>query len=136
MNIICFTGNIGRDCETRFTQSGTACTSFSAALTSGYGDKKATTWLNCTIFGKRGESLAPYLKKGAQVAITGEFSARQYTNKEGIEKMALEVNVSDLTLIGGRSESHGVHEPRTQAETEHKRAAPADFDDFEDDIPF
>ncbi len=131
MNIIAFTGNIGKDCETRYTQAGDPVTSFSAALTSGYGEKKVTTWLNCSLFGKRGESLAPYLKKGAQVAITGEFTARQYQSKDGAEKMSLDVRVSDVTLIGGRSESNGVHETRTEA-----KAEPAgSFDDF-DDTPF
>lgn len=140
MNVLNFTGNIGRDCETRYTPSGDAITSFSAALTSGYGDKKLTTWLNCSIWGKRGESLAPYLKKGAQVAISGEFQARPYQTKEGAEKLSLEVRVNDLTLIGGkqeRSEPLGV--------SEHKEylgsPSPKPFTDIVDDdidslIPF
>ncbi len=138
MNNLNFVGNIGRDCETRFTTGGDPITSFSAALSSGYGEKKLTTWLNCSIFGKRGEALAPYLKKGAQVAITGEFAARPYTNKEGAEKLSLEVRVSDLTLVGGKKEEaqEQDHRPAQATKPDAKPEAKGNFDNFDSDIPF
>lgn len=128
MNVLNFTGGLSRDAETRFTPGGDAITSFGVALSSGYGDKKITTWLNATIFGKRGESLAPYLKKGAQVAISGEFTARPYTTKDGDEKLSLDVRVNDLTLIGGKSEGGN----GTTQRQDHK---PNEQDDS-DSIPF
>ena len=131
MNVLNFTGGLGRDAETRFTPSGDAITSFSVALTSGYGEKKITTWLNCSLFGKRGDSLAPYLKKGAQVAISGEFTARPYTTKEGAEKLSLDVRVNDLTLIGGRSEGGNVNTQRQDHKPNEQ-----DIHDIESDIPF
>jgi single-strand DNA-binding protein len=134
MNSLNFTGNLGRDCETRFTPGGDAITSFSVALTSGYGEKKITSWMNCSIWGKRGESVAPYLKKGTQVAISGELALRPYTNKDGIEKVSPDVRVNDLTLIGGRSteSAHAPSEPK-QKQNEQNGSG---FDDFESDIPF
>lgn len=132
MNNLNFTGNIGRDAETRFMTNGESVTSFSAALSSGYGDKKITTWLNCSIFGKRGESVSPYLKKGAQVAISGEFAARPYTTKDGIEKLSLDIRVNDLTLIGGKRE-----EPTNKvAEPQQAEPAKGSFDSFDETIPF
>lgn len=131
MNSLNFTGGLGRDAETRFTPSGDAITSFSVALTSGYGEKKITTWLNCSLFGKRGDSLAPYLKKGAQVAISGEFTARPYTTKEGIEKLSLDVRVNDLTLIGGKADGGNGNTQRQ----DHKQNE-QDINDIESDIPF
>lgn len=136
MNNLNFTGNIGRDSETRFTTGGDPITSFSAALTSGYGDKKITTWLNCSIFGKRGESLAPYLKKGAQVAITGEFTARPYTSKEGVEKLSLDVRVNNLTLIGGKQESAHESKHKIPPPDKANSSKPTELDTFDDDIPF
>lgn len=152
MNNLNFTGNIGRDCETRYTAGGDAITSFSVALTSGFGEKKLTSWMNCSMFGKRGEAVAPYLKKGTQVAISGEFSARPYTNKEGVEKISLDVRVNDLTLLGGKSTANyddsGMNQDaeRQSAPRQAPAAAPSQapaskpagsgFDDFEDDIPF
>jgi single-strand DNA-binding protein len=132
MNSLNFTGGLGRDCETHFTAKGDAITSFSVALSSGYGESKLTTWLNCSIFGKRGESLAPYLVKGAQVAISGEFSARPYTSKAGEEKLSLEVRVNDLTLVGGKQEGGKVSEKQAPKGTVDAN----NFDDIESDIPF
>lgn len=130
MNVLNFTGGLSRDAETRFTPGGDAITSFGVALSSGYGDKKITTWLNASIFGKRGESLSPYLKKGAQVAISGEFTARPYTTKDGAEKLSLDVRVNDLTLIGGKGESVS-QQPKTARPNEQ------DISDIDSDlIPF
>lgn len=136
MNSLNFTGGIGRDCETRFTTKGEAITSFSVALSSGYGENKLTTWLNCSIFGKRGESLAPYLLKGAQVAITGEFSARPYKSKAGEEKQSLEVRVNDVTLIGGKSNAKLSTEEKQRSKVDTSLASDGSFDDLNSDIPF
>ena len=64
MNNLSATGNAGNDAEVRFTSDGTAIASWSIALTSGYGKNEKTTWLRCNMFGKRGETIAQYIKKG------------------------------------------------------------------------
>jgi single-strand DNA-binding protein len=125
MNKFCFTGNLGREAEVRYTQSGTANCSFPVAVSSGYGDKKKTTWVRCTIWGKRAESKLPeYLTKGTQVAITGELSTSEYTPDGGEKRFNVEVNVSDVDLIGGKPASGS-----------QPASAPAQGG-FEDDIPF
>lgn len=102
MNILIFTCNLGNDAETKYLPSGEGITTFSAPLTSGYGDKKTTTWLRASIFGKRGETLKPMLLKGTLVAIQGEFAIRTYVGKDGVEKSSPEVNVREVTLLGGK----------------------------------
>lgn len=137
MNNLNFTGNIGRDAEVRFLPNGDPVASFSAALTSGYGDKKVTTWLNCSVWGKRAEALAPYLIKGAQVAITGEFCARPYTNKDGVEKLSLDVRVNDLTLVGGKKYTeHSEPAAKPAAKPANSSPKSSSVDDLYDDIPF
>lgn len=100
------------------------------ALASGYGEKKITTWLNCSIFGKRGEAVAGYIKKGTLVGVSGEFTARPY-QKDGAERLSLEVRVNDVTLLGGKPANSQAGDQVPQTEK-----APAGFNDFEDDIPF
>ena len=137
MNSLNFTGRVGRDADTRFTPSGDAIVGFSVALTSGYGDKVITTWLNCSMSGKRGEAVAQYIKKGTQVGITGEFTARPYTSKDGVEKLSLDVRVNDLTLLSSKNDS--VHDSRTDNKNEQRSKADtsnANEQDFESDIPF
>ena len=128
MNNWNFTGNLGSDAEKRFTSDGKSIVSFSVAVKSGYGDKASTTWAKCTVFGKQGEGVLPYLTKGQQVGITGEVTIRQWKDKEGNERQSLDVRVVDLTLLGSKGRDEG----STKAQA-NKPSASVDFDD---DIPF
>ncbi|MBL1319613.1 MAG: single-stranded DNA-binding protein [Methylophaga sp.] len=106
MNQYSFTGRIGKDSETRFTQGGMAICSFSVAVDYGYGENKGTNWLRCSLFGKRAEGKLPqYLVKGTQVAISGELRIREYDDKDGNKRTSVEVSVDKLDLIGGNQEA-------------------------------
>ena len=133
MNNWNFTGRLGKDSEMRYLPNGDAVLSFSAAVDFGYGEKKGTIWARCSMFGKRAESVAPYLKKGQQVAISGELSERKWTNKEGVEQTSQEVRVGDLTLVGGKSEATPTAQPTARPQA---RAPNEKLNDFNDDIPF
>ena len=100
MNSLSAIGNIGQDATLRYTPSNDAVASFSFALTAGFGNKASVMWLNCNVWGKRAETLAPMLLKGTQIGITGEISLRPYKAKDGTEKTSLECRVSDVTLLG------------------------------------
>lgn len=102
MNVLNAIGNISRDAELRFTPAGDAICSFNFALNSGYGAKQVTTWLNCSVWGKRAETLAPMLLKCTKVGISGELTNRPWKDKEGNEKFSLEVRVNDVTLLGAK----------------------------------
>jgi single-strand DNA-binding protein len=120
MNVLNAIGNVSRDAEVRYTPNGDAIASFSFALNSGYGDKQITTWLNCSIWGKRAETLAPMILKGSKIGITGELTNRPWKDKEGNEKYSLDVRVSDVTLLGAKpanqssAPSHMNAEPETE----------------------
>jgi single-strand DNA-binding protein len=130
MNVLTATGNIGKDAEIRHTAAGDQVAQFSFALTSGYGDKAVTTWLNCNLWGKRAETLAPMLIKGTKIAITGELTNRQYADKSGVTKYSLELRVNDLTLFGKKDDS------KPSQSVKQKTADPLDFDDVAENIPF
>jgi len=128
MNVFTFSGNLGRDAEHRYTAGGDSAVSFSVAVKSGFGDKAVTSWIKCNLWGKRGESVMPYLKKGQLVGVSGEFSAREWQDKEGQTKISNEVRVNDVQLLGGR--------PQEQATETAKPSRPAPARDFSDDVPF
>ena len=128
MNVFTFSGNLGRDAEQRYTAGGDSAVSFSVAVKSGFGDKAVTSWIKCNLWGKRGESVMPYLKKGQLVGVSGEFSAREWQDKEGQTKISNEVRVNDVQLLGGR--------PQEQATETVKPSRPAPARDFSDDVPF
>ena len=128
MNVLCFTGNLGSDAEQRFTPAGDSIVGFSVALSHGWGQKKGTAWMRCSMFGKRGESVLPYLKKGQQVGVSGEFAPREY-EKDGQTRISLDVRVNDLTLLGKRQDS------QESPPTRHQSAQAVSYE-TEDDIPF
>jgi single-strand DNA-binding protein len=105
MNSLNATGRTGQDAKLSYTANKDAILNFSLSLTSGYGEKQTTTWLNCNLWGKRAEILAPMLLKGTQIGITGEISLRPYKAKDGTEKTSLECRVSDVTLLGSKDKS-------------------------------
>ena len=128
MNIWAFVGRIGRDGELRATPKGDMVLTFPVAVDSGYGDKKKTTWPRGQVWGKRAESLAPYIIKGNQIAISGEVTLNEYTNKDGQKANSLDVRASEVTLIKSGS-------PQRSAEPASN--AGAGFDDWGDDrVPF
>jgi single-strand DNA-binding protein len=126
MSIVHISGRIGRDGEVKNVGDNQVC-NFSVAENIGYGDKKATQWWSCALWGKRGASLAPYLAKGNAVTVCGEVSVREYL-KDGVAKHELQCRVLDVALQGSKGESE---KPKTLAE---KNPTP----DFEDDkdLPF
>ena len=102
MKTITVAGNIGKDAVVRSTQSGEKVTGWSVAVEERVGQDKRTIWFDCTLWGKRGESLAPYLTKGGKVAVSGELSTREH---EG--KTYLTVRADQVTLLGGKQDGEG-----------------------------
>lgn len=142
MNNWNFTGNLGKDAESRYTPSGDAVVQFSVGIKSGYGDKATTTWARCAMWGKRGEAVAQYLTKGQLVGISGEVTLREFTDKDGQKRSALEVRVNDLTLLGSKRDGEQ-SAPRNESALaqNQQRSGPTpqsegSFSDFEDDAPF
>jgi single-strand DNA-binding protein len=131
MNSWQFTGNLGRDCETRHTPNGDPVVSFSVGVKSGYGKNESTTWANCAMFGKRGEAVAPYLSKGQLVGVSGEVNLREWTDKDGGKRQSLDVRVNDLTLLGKKD-----GQANAKPEKPAKPAKGGGFDDMDSDIPF
>jgi len=129
MNSITVTGNLGKDSELRHLPDGTPVCSFSVA--DSQGKDKSSIWWNCSLFGKRGDSLQQYLTKGQQVTVIGNVTEREYTDKDGQKRKSVDVRVNDVALQGGRKD-----EAPRQAAPEHKRATPNDFVDDGDSIPF
>lgn len=122
---ITITGHLGSDPQTN--QAGnTTATSFSVAVNTGYGERKVATWYRVSIFGKRGETAAQHLTKGDAVTVSGELQNRPWTDKDGNERMSLEVNASQWSFAGGKQEG----QPKSQ------KASTSDGDYFGDDPGF
>ena len=150
INVFTFSGNLGQDGERRFTASGDSVVSFSVPVKSGFGDKAITSWIRCSMFGDRGGKVLPYLKKGQLVGVSGEFAARTWKNKEGVDQTSNEVRVNSLELLGSKSEvgqrgnqnsenyaaGNDGYTPAPQRSAQGAPPSKKSFDDLDDSIPF
>lgn len=132
MNNCNFIGRVGKDAVTRYSQSGKAVTGWSLAVDSGYGQNKTTLWLDCTLWGERGEKVAQYITKGSQVGVTGELGTREHDGKTYVT-----LRVDNVTLVGGKNDGDSKPaKPVARNQQRQQTPAPpagADFDD--DDLP-
>ena len=132
INTFIFSGNIGKDVETRMSQNQKTIASFPVAATSGYGDNKKTSWIKCTMIGQFADSMIPYLTKGKPVVINGEFTLEQW-EKDGVKHSMAAVLVKDLQL----GQSNDAKPPQSAPQqAPQQQQAQGGFDDFDDDIPF
>ncbi len=102
-----FAGYVGKDAELTYTTAGTAACKFSIAVNRGKkdGEDLKPLWANCVIWAKRGESLAPHIKKGTFAVVAGEMDIREYTDKQGTARWSLDCNVQSFTFGGARGDN-------------------------------
>lgn len=92
-------GNLGKDAEIKQINSELSVVNFSIASNRKTKDGKETIWLNCNKF--KADNLAPFLKKGTKVFVSGDLEIRKVE-----DKYYTSVNVRDLEFCGGeKSES-------------------------------
>lgn len=99
MQTLIIAGTVGRDAELRRTNNGDAVLGFSVAVDNGKdksGNKRDATWFDCSIWGKRAESLERHITKGSKLTLTGRPTAREHNGK-----VYLGISVNDLTFMGG-----------------------------------
>lgn len=96
MNQVQLLGNLARDAELRFTQSGKAVATFTVAATNTYVDsttnetKEQTAFINCVAWGKTGEAVGA-CKKGERLLVNGRIQTRSYEDNNGQKKYVTEV---------------------------------------------
>lgn len=124
-------GHLGRDPETRATQSGTQITTTSVAVSTGYGNNKKTTWWNLVAFDKTGEAMTNFLKKGHAAMFIGEPALREWQDKDGATRQTLELTVQRLVLLGAKDDT-----PHAERSSPPSKAASTQQQPFDDDIPW
>jgi single-strand DNA-binding protein len=149
-------GYLGQDPDTRYMPSGEAVTTISVATTARWKDKTSgeqkerTEWHRCVAFGKRAETMAEFLRKGAQVYVEGELQTRKWQDKDGVDRWSTEIRVFNFSFLDRKgsgerpphpAESAGSAEPpsgETDAPSAGQSRDPDDPgpEDFDDDIPF
>lgn len=115
-------GNVGRDPEQKFTQSGVPFTSFSVAVTTTWTQdnekREKTNWYRVTAWRSLAEVCAKYVKKGMSVMVSGSISASAYMGNDGQPKASLDLTARDVQFLT-RSDSNGggAYEPEADEKT-------------------
>ncbi len=99
INFVAACGNLGRDPEAKYFESGNVKATTSIATK----DRKDTHWLNITAWGKTAEVMADYAKKGTRIGIKGQLQFDQW-EKDGEVKQRLHINANSLELMGSKNQ--------------------------------
>lgn len=104
MNKIMLIGNLGRDPEMSYTPSGVPFTKFSLAVnrvtkSAANERQEETEWFNIVAWRQLAETCNQYLKKGQKVFIEGRLTQRKYTDKNGVERTAVDVIANEMEML-------------------------------------
>lgn len=126
MNLCILIGNVGRDPETRTTQGGSTVANFSIATSERWKDKggekqERTTWHNCIVWGALTQVVQNYVVKGSKLCVQGRYESRKWTDKDGNERTAYEVNVASIELLGEKRASKENHEDEEEEDSRPRR---------------
>ena len=106
------TGNLTRDPELRSTTSGNSVCSFSVAVNRTYRgpggeNKEDVSYIDCSAWGKLGEMIAQYAKKGSGVLVSGRLNQRSWEDKAGNKRSNVEIVVEDFNFTGSAPNRDG-----------------------------
>tara|TARA_B100001250_G_scaffold75882_1_gene62108 strand:- start:594 stop:1019 length:426 start_codon:yes stop_codon:yes gene_type:complete len=110
VNKVILVGNLGKDPQVRYLDSGVAVANFSLATTENYKNKEGervsqTEWHNVVLWRGLAEVAEKYLKKGASVYIEGKIRTRKWEDKEGVARYSTEILGDNMTMLGGKTTS-------------------------------
>lgn len=126
MKNLTIAGRLTKNAETRDVGSDRV-TSFSVAVDDRQGKEKGTLFFDASLWGKRGDSLAPHLTKGSSVTVSGDLGTREHNGKT-----YLTIRVGDVTLQGGKPATGG---GAVEGDYSNKPSL-RDSYDLDDGIPF
>lgn len=150
MNRVILLGRLARDPEVRYTQSAEplAVCRFAVAVDRPFSRNRqegepTADFINCVCFGKRGESINQYFRKGNRIAVQGRLQVSNYTDQQGNKRYSTDVVVEDFEFVESRAERessgnegftpNSVSQPTSPAPT---AGFSIDSDAEDEDLPF
>lgn len=106
LNVCTLIGRCTRDASVKQVGAkGTPLLTVGIANETGWGDNKKTNFFEINLWGKRADSLLPYLNKGKQIAVSGAMESNKWTDNNGIERTSWVINAQDITLLSDSQSS-------------------------------
>ena len=135
MNLCVLMGRLTSNVELKTTTNGVSVAAFSVAVDRKYtpqGQERQTDFINCVAWRNTAEFVSKWFGKGDMIAIVGEIQTRKYTDKNGNNRVAVEVVVNEARFCGRKNEA------QQNNESENTPPASDGFTDVyaDDDLPF
>ena len=136
VNKVILVGNLGKDPEVRYLDSGVAVANFSLATTENYKNKQGekvsqTEWHNIVLWRGLAEVAEKWLKKGSSVYIEGKIRTNKWEDKEGNTRYNTEILADNMTMLGNRINADVSDKNDIKTASEIKNV-----NDENDDLPF
>lgn len=134
LNRVMIIGNLGKDPEVVYTQSGVAIAKITVATSETWNDKNTgekkekTEWHRVTFFNKQAETISKYMTKGSQIYVEGKLQTSQY-EKDGVTRYSTDIIASNFQFIGSKQEG----QQQQQAPQQQPQQVPPQANDG---IPF
>lgn len=129
INRVCLSGNLTRDPEIRYTQSGTPVMGFGMAVNDRRKNSNTGEWedyanfLDCTMFGSRTESVSQYLLKGSKVMVEGKLRYSSW-ERDGQKRSKVEIVIDDIVFAGQRQQAQQAPQHHQAQPNQNQYAAP------------
>ncbi|HYX32608.1 MAG TPA: single-stranded DNA-binding protein [Oligoflexus sp.] len=142
VNKVILVGNLGKDPELRYTQSGIAFCSISLATAEHWTDnsgqrQEKTEWHRITVWKKQAENCAKYLRKGSSAYVEGRLQTRSWDD-HGQKRYSTDIVAESVKFLGqaqakdGRSNQQSNFVPPPASDPYENYSPPASLDD----VPF
>ncbi|MBO4400623.1 MAG: single-stranded DNA-binding protein [Selenomonadaceae bacterium] len=131
MNKVILSGNLTRDPEIRYTQSGKAMARMGIAVSRPF-SKDQTDFFTLVAWEKQAEFCGRYLKKGSGVIVEGRVENDNYEDKNGVKHYGVRIQIDRIEFSGSKRQSGG----DTEREDDFGGGNNSNDDDFDADVPF
>ena len=144
MNKVELVGRLTRDPEVRYIQgeNASAIARFSVAVNRRFKNNEGNyeaDFINCVAFGKSGEFIEKYFKKGMAIGISGRIQTGNYTNKDGVKVYTTDVVVEEQEFVESKN-SGGVSAPSNAPAANNNTPSADGFmnipDGIDEELPF
>ena len=151
VNKVILVGNVGNDPEVRYMPNGNAVANISIATSDSWKDRNTgeqqerTEWHRVVFFNRLAEIVEQYVKKGTKLYLEGRLQTRSY-EQDGAKKYSTEIVANEMQMLDSRGAAGTNQEfgdqsnppsssPQDSAQNSDQKGS-ANFDNFDDDIPF
>ena len=141
LNVVAIMGRLAADPQMRQTQAGKSVCSFRIACDRGRKDangQNQTDWLDVVAWDKTADFVSRHFSKGSMIAVTGRLQSRNYQDKNGNNRTAIEIVANQVSFCGEKKQETKPFPPANENALNLAQGGNDDFApvDDADDLPF